>query len=380
MSYTVSIPNATTFHDIQNAAAPTARYYHTVEVGDFPLGNYMYEKYGFVNRFRLTGHSLVKKEFYRWFLDNINHKHIFTDSTSSARDKIFSGEEWYDIEEMKAVIKFTPVNKEKGLGESNFTLILFYTEYKLVEDLLKRIVGPFYAKRIYESKDNRIGLIVQSGPTLDTMEYTVKIDNIDIELNYGKKMIPVVNNIIKRLNKKNDKGIVMLHGEPGTGKTSLIKHIAKKVKKEILFVPPSMAESITSPSFIPFLMEHSDSVLVIEDAERILTSREQQGANLGVTNILNLSDGILGDCLNIQVIATFNTNLKNIDTALLRKGRLIAECEIGKLDVEHSNNLLKHIGKDHITSKPMTLAEIYNFGEEEYRTIKERQAVGFNAR
>jgi energy-coupling factor transporter ATP-binding protein EcfA2 len=354
------------------------RFYHTVEVGDFPIGNYMLEKYGFHHRFRLSGTSLLKKNFYQWMLDNLSPSLLFLDSLSLKKNGIDIHEVFYELPQHKAIIKLVQNDREKKLGESHFVPVLYYSDPDLVKDLIHEMITTFYVKRTYQPESSNICLIIQNGPSLDTVEYGVKIKDVDVELNYGKKFIPTFNNIIKRLNTKSDKGIILLHGEPGTGKTSLIKYIAKKVKKQILFVPPSMAESITSPSFIPFLMEHSDSILIIEDAERILTSREQQGSNLGVTNILNLSDGILGDCLNIQVVATFNTNLKNIDTALLRKGRLIAEYEFGKLNIEESNKLLNHLGKDNVTDKPMTLTEIYNVDKEEFRSTQSRQAVGFN--
>ena len=69
-------------------------------------------------------------------------------------------------------------------------------------------------------------------------------------------------------------------------------------------------------------MKHKNSVLVIEDAERVISDRQGHGSSAGVSNILNLTDGILGDCLNIQIIATFNMARERIDSALLRKGRL----------------------------------------------------------
>ena len=67
-----------------------------------------------------------------------------------------------------------------------------------------------------------------------------------------------------------------------------------------------------------------------------------------------------------QIIATFNCDLTKIDSALLRKGRLIANYEFGKLDIESSKILSEKLGYpgDQIT-EPMTLAEIYNQSENE---------------
>src|SRR5690606_15633938 len=114
--------------------------------------------------------------------------------------------------------------------------------------------------------------------------------------------------IIEKLNQQNGKGIVLLHGDPGCGKSTYLKYISKLVpSKEILFIPPSMVEILSEPSIIPFLMEHKNSILVIEDGERVISDRQSHTASsAGVSNILNLTDGILGDCLSIQIIATFN--------------------------------------------------------------------------
>jgi hypothetical protein len=75
---------------------------------------------------------------------------------------------------------------------------------------------------------------------------------------------------------------------------------------------------------------------------------------------------LLGDAMHQQIIATFNCDLTKIDPALLRKGRLIANYEFNKLDLQSSKILSDKLGygTENIT-EPMTLAEIYNQGEKE---------------
>ena len=81
--------------------------------------------------------------------------------------------------------------------------------------------------------------------------------------------------------------------------------------------------------------------------------------------MLNRSDGLLGDVMHQQIIATFNCDLASIDPALLRKGRLIANYEFNKLDIESAKTLSDKLGfgRDSVT-EPMTLAEIYNQGDQ----------------
>jgi ATP-dependent 26S proteasome regulatory subunit len=129
----------------------------------------------------------------------------------------------------------------------------------------------------------------------------------------------------------------------------------------------------------PFLIQNSNSILFIEDAERVITDRNNGGAN-GVSNILNITDGILSDILKIQIVATFNMDKAKIDSALLRKGRLIAEHKFDALPIEDANNLIKHLGKDYVATKPMTLTEIYNLEETEYKSEDKYSPIGFNNR
>jgi SpoVK/Ycf46/Vps4 family AAA+-type ATPase len=225
-----------------------------------------------------------------------------------------------------------------------------------------------------------IYLVVQTRTGFDLEEFDIKNPKIDLELNYGENFADVNKKIVTELSKKKNKGLVLLHGEPGTGKTTYIKWLVGQLNKnkKVIFVPPFLTESITSPEFIPFLARYTDSVLVIEDAERVVSDRVSgSGSSIGVSNILNMTDGIMGDVMNIQIICSFNMHRNKIDPALLRKGRLIAEHKFDTLDVESTNNLLKHLGHEQTSTKSMTLADIYNIDEKEFVTDNGNQKVGF---
>lgn len=228
-----------------------------------------------------------------------------------------------------------------------------------------------------EEKSN-IHLIKSERGGLTTEGYDFENPTIDLELNYGKKFMKTHQVIINRLNNKYDKGFFAFWGEPGTGKSTYIKYLTSIIEdKEVIFIPPSMAEILSEPSIIPFLMKHKNSVLVIEDAERVISDRQGHGSSAGVSNILNLTDGILGDCLNIQIIATFNMARERIDSALLRKGRLVAEHKFDKLTIEECNLLLLHLGKNIVVNEPLCLADIYNIDADYIRTSSINRRIGF---
>lgn len=233
----------------------------------------------------------------------------------------------------------------------------------------------------YGKKENKsdIKLLKSENGYLDVEDFNLKIPEVSVELNYGKNFVKVHERIIEKLNTKFVSGIVLLHGDPGTGKTTYIKFLTSLIKeKDVIFVPPSTAEALSEPAIIPFLMDHRNSVLIIEDAEKVISDRESGGSSVGVSNILNLTDGILGDCLNIQIIATFNMKKERIDKALLRKGRLIAEHKFTNLSVEDSNALLSHIGKDFKVTVPTSLADIYNIDTEIFKEDDNSKKIGFS--
>src|SRR4030095_1172698 len=158
------------------------------------------------------------------------------------------------------------------------------------------------------------------------------------------------------------KGIVLLHGLPGTGKTTYLRYLVGRIKKRVLFLSPNIAGNLMDPDFIDLLIENPNTVLIIEDAENIIMDR-RSNKDSSVSNLLNISDGLLADFLNVQLICTFNSPLTMVDSALMRKGRLIAKYEFGKLSVSKSQRLSRHLGFDKLIASPMTIAEIANQDE-----------------
>jgi len=214
-------------------------------------------------------------------------------------------------------------------------------------------------------KPLEISLVVSHNGRLSLKTMEVKRNKLDIDLYYEDDFKETDAVIRKRLNKKNDKGIVLLHGIPGSGKTTYLRYLIGKIRKRVLFLSPSLAGSLTSPDFIQLLMDNPNTVLVIEDAENVIMDRRHHSGS-SVSNLLNVSDGLLADCLNIQLICTFNSALSLVDSALMRKGRLIAKYEFGKLNIAKARLLSRHLGFETNIDKPMTIAEITNPHEKDH--------------
>ena len=216
-------------------------------------------------------------------------------------------------------------------------------------------------------KQNKISLIYRNrSDFLSIKKFIIKKIELDIETNYNKDFKPIHDTILKKLNDKNANGIVLLHGLPGTGKTTYIRYLSSVISKRMIYLSPAFAHEIGSPEFISLMIDYPDSIIVIEDAENIIRDRIS-GDNLSVANLLNISDGLLSDCLNIQVICTFNTDISKIDKALLRKGRIIAKYEFKELNPEKAKNLALKLGIENDINKPKTLAEIYHMKEQNFQ-------------
>jgi hypothetical protein len=217
--------------------------------------------------------------------------------------------------------------------------------------------------------------IITMGNGLELKRLDIKPIQLNIDLYYNDDFREVDTLVRSRLNQQNDKGIVLLHGLPGTGKTTYLRHLIGELKKKVLFVSPSVAGNLMNPEFIDLLIDNPNAVLIIEDAENIMMDRKYN-SDSSVSNLLNLSDGLLSDCLSVQIICTFNSSLNLIDSALMRKGRLIAKYEFGKLSVEKAQRLSNHLGFKTNINKPMTLAEISSQNDQDFET-KQVEIIGF---
>jgi hypothetical protein len=108
------------------------------------------------------------------------------------------------------------INEVEDHKDNHVEIELFYDSLK--GSFSSQFILDEIMKFQIEKKKSNINLIKSEMGHLDTQEYDLIVPDMDLKLNYGTKFLKIHDHIVKRLNKEGDKGIILLHGDPGTGK------------------------------------------------------------------------------------------------------------------------------------------------------------------
>lgn len=283
---------------------------------------------------------------------------------------IYNAHEDYLLELDRAILLKIKTSSSKIKDNYITEIILFTPNHKILEEFDEKIIEELFKDKkekvssgVYFIERNNTGFLLSTPVSFE------KEENF-IEKYYNDDFKEIHNTILTNLNaERSREKLYLLHGLPGTGKTSYIRHLSSLIDKKFIFLPSTDMNFIADASFIPFMRKNKNSVLILEDSEAILASRHRN-ASQAMPNLLNMTDGLLGDLLNTHIICTFNTDIRNIDSALLRKGRIAALYNFKELSKEKANKLNNSI------ETKATIAEIFNSEKETFS--QKREMIGFN--
>lgn len=301
------------------------------------------------------------------------HQYSHTDKSSlSPSTGIF---EWIDNGE-----KFIIEIKEEGEPIVNAGIAQyfkrFYIKHKNIEILKK-----FIDKSLNESKPidrNKIKVFNSTGKGYwehnNTM-YCQSLEQIYIPEETKTQVIKTIDKFINSKNKFIKYGIkymlsFLLMGTMGSGKTSLVKAIAKKYNKNIYFL--NFSKAITDEVLFELVGNIKDnSILLVEDIDSFFTDRDPKNINISFSGFINTLDGVLSKGCGTITFITAN-HPEQIDSALIRPGRINMivkfdypkKQEIQKLFMDMIENSTKEEFEAFymkISNKKITMSGIVNY-------------------
>lgn len=268
---------------------------------------------------------------------------------------------------------------EKTPGES---YILYRNGNEGEVEKLTSLLENFYCKP--KAAPNNVYTVAYENCFYLNKLPTKDFSELDILKNYNDDFVNEDATIKKFIESEDESGLIILHGDKGTGKSTYIRHlISMNPEKKFVYIPANLVSILSQPNFSTFLMTLQNHIIILEDCEEAIKDRKSNGSPAAVSLLLNMTDGLLSDGLGLKFICTFNDDVKNIDSALLRKGRLISKYEFKSLCKEKANELLESLyGKgfedgdyelEPRTDRDLSLADIYHFYDTSYE--KERRRI-----
>lgn len=185
--------------------------------------------------------------------------------------------------------------------------------------------------------------------------------------NYPTGAKKQIDRLIALKRPEGDGKLILCHGVPGTGKTYLARALAFEWRnwlKMVYIVDPDKFFEYAEYMLSVLLAEPSDgqnrwNMLVLEDSDEFLTTDAKERSKQGLSRLLNLTDGIVGQGLNLLVFMTTNEPIDKLHAAVAREGRTIANVEFPPFPVDEANGWLRRHGSAFRVSDKTILSDLY---------------------
>jgi hypothetical protein len=326
-------------------------------------------------------------------------KIVFTDNVLISIGRNASKTLVWKDEKVNVLYRFQKDKGEKEMIVVDQGLTLTYNGKKknLLHDLIIEVEKQYMDhEEMKEWKQLIHNIYRSSGDYTQWIPYSTEnykmFDNIIMDKERKGKLVSDVRTFLSSEKLYKKRGVswtrgYIFHGEPGCGKTSLVKAIANEAKMHIYSLDLScikndqelrtLFRSIPVKSLI--LMEDVDALSNIvqkRDEKDLLSPTKQTGkaftdkgeGHTGPTlsALLNELDGIITQKGRITVMTT--NHIKNLDPALIRPGRFDFIYELKKASVEEIAQCMQlftstEISRDEILPElegKHTLAEVFN--------------------